>query len=160
MAQSYLRIEGINELLSTMTRSSEGLIDKEFMGEIGSYLVFKILDRTSKGKDVEGDNFEPYSPKYRLFRMKNNRPVNIVNLFFHGSMLASLTYSEYDQKVEVYFMNTFGKTPSGKPSKVSNAQKAYFLNQDREFFGISKEEERAIRQMIIRHVANVLTGEK
>ena len=159
MAQSSIRIEGLNRLLARFDRASGGLIDKELMGEIGIFLVYSILDRTSKGEDVEGKPFEPYSPKYKLFREKSGRVTNIVNLFFHGSMLSSLTHEAFRNRVELFFMNTSGKTPSGKSSNVSNPEKAFFLNKNREFFAVSRDEEETIREMIQNHVREIMAGE-
>ena len=55
-------------------------------------------------------------------------------------------------------MPTYGKTPDGRDSKVTNAQKAFFLNEKREFFAVSKEEEIAILQMIQDHLIGLLEG--
>ena len=153
MAQSSsLRIEGLNRLLAQVGRIAGNVVNKELMGDIGSFIAYSILKRTGKGKDVEGKNFEPYSPKYKLFRMKTGHPHNIVNLFYSGSMLSSLTHTAFDDKVEVYFMNTYGKAPSGRESNVSNPQKAFFLNEKREFFGINADEENDIWEMIQVHL--------
>ena len=154
MALSSLRIEGLNRLLARFDRASGGLVDEELMGEIGTFLVYSILDRTSKGEDVEGEPFEPYSPKYKLFREKSGRRTDIVNLFFHGSMLSSLTHEAFRNRVELFFMNT-----SGKDSNVSNPEKAFFLNKDREFFAVSREEEETIREMIQNHIREIMAGE-
>jgi len=154
MALSSLRIEGLNRLLARFDRASGGLVDEELMGEIGTFLVYSILDRTSKGEDVEGKPFEPYSPKYKLFREKSGRRTDIVNLFFHGSMLSSLTHEAFRNRVELFFMNT-----SGKDSNVSNPEKAFFLNKDREFFAVSREEEETIREMIQNHIREIMAGE-
>lgn len=158
MAQSTIRIEGLNRILAQLESQAGNIVTEELMDEIGLFLSHSILDRNKKGVDVEGDDFEPYSPKYKLFRMKKGRSANIVNLFFHGSMASSLTHTAFRDKVEVFFMNTYGKTPSGKESKVSNPQKAFFLNQKREFFGISSEEEGTIWEMIQDHLRRLFSG--
>lgn len=157
MAQkSAIRIEGINRLLAKLSNQSKNLINEELMGNIGEFIAFSINQRNAEGKDVEGKKFEPYSPKYRLFRIKHDHPVNIVNLFFSGSMASSLTHTAFKDKVEVYYMPTYGKTPSGKPSKVSDSSKAFFLNQKREFFGISAEEQATILSMVRDHLRRLL----
>ena len=159
MAQtSSLRIEGLNRILANLEATAGNIVNEELMDEIGFFLSQAILDRNIKGVDIEGLPFEPYSPKYTLFRIEHGREVNIVNLFFHGSMASSLTHTAFRDKVEVFFMNTFGKTPSGKSSTVSNSQKAFFLNEKREFFGISSEEEGTIWEMIQNHLRNILAG--
>lgn len=159
MARSSFRIEGINELLTSIRHQSENVINKELMDEIGAFLTSAILKRTAKGKDVEGGSFEPYSSKYKLFRMKKGLPHDKVDLFFTGSMLSSLTHTAFKDKVKIFFLKTYGKTPSGKPSKVSNPEKAYFLNRNREFFGVGESEAEKIREMINEHLRRLLNGE-
>jgi len=155
-SKSSLRIEGLNRLIAQVERTAGNIVNEELMNEIGFFLSASILQRNAEGVDVEERRFEPYSPKYKLFRLKHNHPVNIVNLFFSGSMASSLTHTAFRDRVEVYFMPTYGKTPSGKPSKVSNPEKAFFLNEKREFFGVSAEEENTIWEMIQEHLRRLL----
>jgi len=156
MAQSAFRIEGLNNVLRMVKGLAGNATSKDLMGRIGAYVVTQILQRTMRGIDIEGSPFEPYSPKYKLFRMKTGHPHDKVNLFFHGSMLSSLTYKEAKDKVEVFFMRTYGKTPYGKPSKVSNPQKAFFLNQRREFFGLSAKDEEEVERMILDNLRKII----
>jgi hypothetical protein len=151
-SQSSIRVEGLNRLIAQVNRVAGNVVNEELMGEIGTFIATSILQRTAKGQDVEGKNFEPYSPKYKLFRMKTGHKHNIVNLFYSGSMFIALTHTAFKDRVEVFFMNTYGKTPSGKASTVSNPQKAFFLNEKREFFAISADEENAIWEMIQAHL--------
>jgi len=148
-SSSAIRIEGLNRLIAQVKRIAGGITDEALMDEIGMFIIHSILQRTGKGEDVEGKLFEPYSPKYKLFRMKTGHKHNIVNLFYSGSMLSAMTHTAFNDRVEVFFMNTYGRTPKGKDSKVSNPQKAFFLNEKREFFAISSEEENSIWQMIV-----------
>ena len=156
--RSSLRIEGINRLIAQIERVSGNVVNEELMDEIGFFLSTSILQRNIKGEDVEGRPFEPYSPKYKLFRMKHNHPANIVNLFFSGSMASALTHTAFRDRVEVYFMPTYGRTPSGKSSNVTNAQKAFFLNEKREFFAVSEEEQIVILRMVQEHLTGLLEG--
>jgi len=156
MAQSAFRIEGLSNVLRMVKGLAGNATSKDLMGRIGAYIVTQILQRTGRGVDVDSRPFEPYSSKYKLFRMKAGRPHDKVNLFFHGSMLSSLTYKEAKDKVEVFFMRTYGKTPYGKPSKVSNPQKAFFLNQNREFFGISARDEAEVERMILDNLRRII----
>jgi len=157
-SRSSLRIEGINRLIAQIERVSGNVVTEELMDEIGFYLTAAILQRNIEGEDVDGKPFEPYSPKYKLFRMKHNHPANIVNLFFSGSMASSLTHTAFRDRVEVYFMPTYGRTPSGKDSNVTNSEKAYFLNEKREFFAASREEEFDILEMVRDHLTGLLEG--
>lgn len=159
MAQSAFRIEGLNRLLYRIRQQSGNVVNKELMSEIGHYVVNEILDRTAKGKDVDGNDFEPYSPKYRLFRIKHGRQTDKVNLFWHGTMTSALTHTAFKEKVKIFFMKTYGKDPYGKASKVSSPEKAFFLNQKREFFALSEEDYNAIREMINEHLNRLLNGE-
>ena len=154
--KSSIRVEGLNRLIAQVNRVAGNIANEQLMGEIGAFIEFSILQRTAKGEDVEGKRFEPYSPKYKLFRRKTGHKYNIVNLFYSGSMLSALTHTAFKDRVEVYFMNTYGKTPRGKPSTVSNPQKAFFLNEKREFFAISADEENAIWEMIQAHLRRLL----
>ena len=100
-SRNSIRIEGINRLIAQIERISGNVVDEELMDEIGFYLSQAILRRNIEGEDVDGKPFEPYSPKYKLFRMKHNHPANIVNLYFSGSMASSLTHTAFRDKVEV-----------------------------------------------------------
>ena len=73
-------------------------------------------------------------------------------------MLSSLTSTVFNDRVEIFFMNTYGKSPSGKPSKVSNPQKAFFLNQNRRFFAVSDREQSTIQGMVHAHLKRLLEG--
>jgi len=159
-SRSSLRIEGLNRLVAQFKRVAGNAVNEDLMDKIGFFLSTSILQRNIEGVDVDNKSFEPYSPKYKLFRMKHDHPANIVNLFFSGSMASSLTHTAFRDKVEVYFMPTYGKTPSGKSSKVSNPEKAFFLNEKREFFGVSAEEENTIREMIQEHIRRLFNEEE
>lgn len=104
------------------------------MSEIGMFLQSRIKIRTSKGKDVDGTPFEPYNPAYALFRQKKGHPTDKVTLFFTGSMMSSMTYDATNSKVRLFFMNTEDKT------EAKNPKKAFFLNEKREFFAMSRED--------------------
>ena len=151
-----LFVDGIDRVLELIENISSDMFNSELMEEIGNYVVFSILNRTGEGKDVNGNPFAPYSPRYKMFRLKHGHPVDKVNLFFSGSMLSSLTYSVFDDRLEIFFMPTYGRTPSGKISKASDAEKAYYLNKQREFFGVSDEDRRKVQRMIQDHLTHVV----
>lgn len=159
MAQRSLHIKGLNSLIAHFDRASGGLVDKELMGEIGTYLANAILGRTAVGEDAKGNPFEPYSPKYALFRQKTGYPTNVVDLFYSGSMLSSLTHEAFEKRVELFFMNTHGVGRDGKQRKASNAEIAFHLNEKREFFAVSSEEEEQIFQMVQNHIQEILAGD-
>lgn len=147
-----IEIRGLDDLIERLDRASIDMLNSQLMGEIGTYIIFAIERRTAKGKDVEGRNFEPYSPRYKLFRQRTGHPVDKVNLFYSGSMMSSMTMDQTDSQVRVFFMNTQDR------SGTSNPLKAYFLNKDRRFFAISVEEQRKIVQMIRANAERLLGG--
>lgn len=154
--KNFIRIDGIDQLLAHIRSVRGETVDRETLEDIAFYLEQSILTRTGEGKDVSGKYFQPYSPSYRLFRMSKGRPVDKVRLMFWGTMLGALTHTTYKDRVELFFMNTRGKSPSGKPSKVSSPQKAYYLHKKRKFFGISREERERIMGFLRTHLRNLL----
>jgi hypothetical protein len=68
-----------------------------------------------------------------------------------------MTYEVKGDKVELFFMSTSGPDPRGGPSKVTNPQKAYFVNKKRKFFAISDAEREKIIEMTREHVNELLS---
>jgi len=120
--------------------------DARVMDEVGLMLIARIQARTAEGRDVDGNTFEPYSPKYRLFRERTGRTGRKVNLFYTGSMMSSMTHTATKDMVTLFFANT--QDPSGTP----NPLKAYFLHQHRRFFAMSGEDRLMAMQIIRNHV--------
>jgi len=113
------------------------------MGEIGMFLMTRIKTRTAAGVDVNKSAFKPYSASYAFFRQKKGRPIDKVDLFFTGSMMSSMTYTTTADQTRVFF------APSQDRSGQSNPAKAYYLNQKREFFGISEEDRKQIGSLVL-----------
>lgn len=163
---AYIDIEGLDLLkvkLTDLIRSFS--LSKRLMSEIGTFVMTKIKLRTSEGKDVNRKEFEPYSDSYALFRKKEGYPTDKVDLFFTGSMMSSMDYESSPDHVKIYFQNTSGKAPSssrkkkkGKPSgprksrEAKNPEKAFWLNEDREFFALSGDDERDISNMVSAYI--------
>lgn len=101
------------------------------MKDLGNEARRLILDRTSRGKDVDGDPFDPYSKSYNRTRAKKGLPTEIVDLFFRGTMLSALTYTAGELEVKLFFLSTFDS------EGVRNDAKAYYNNERREFFALS-----------------------
>jgi hypothetical protein len=158
MAQSAtIRFEGLDELLALIRAlSRRNVISNSLLSEIGLYIESSILLRTAAGKDANGKFFEPYSPKYRLFRSEQGRPINRVDVNFFGTMLSSLTHTVFDDRVEVFFMRTYGKDARGKSSDVSSPEKAYFLNKQRKFFALGKKDRAVIGKMIRAEIRKII----
>lgn len=153
MAKS-VRIVGIDDVSLKLSRLRKGLEDaSSLMGEIGSYLIQDILIRTSKGRDVEGLPFEPYSKSYAKVRADRDLPTNRVDLFFTGQMTSALTYKEAKTQVRLFFMNTPRRGTPKKDggftsSKATNAEIAFYNNEIRKFFAISPEQRRYVKRLV------------
>jgi hypothetical protein len=113
------------------------------MGEIGMFLMTRIKTRTAAGVDVNGSEFKPYSAPYAFFRQQKGRPIDKVDLFFTGSMLSSMTYTATADQTRIFF------SPTQDRSGMSNPSKAFWLNQKREFFGISEEDRKQIGTLVL-----------
>jgi hypothetical protein len=153
MPRDVIEIRGLNELVSRLDDVSQNVFERRLMAEIGEYIIFRIEKHTAQGKDVEGRNFEPYSPRYKLFRRKTGHPVDKVNLFYSGSMMSSMTRTETDNESKVFFM------PTTDRSGASNPLKAYALNKKRRFFAIGVVEQQKIIDMVREHAEQLLLGE-
>lgn len=116
---------------------------KTLMSEIGFFLMSRIKERTSAGKDVDGTPFAPYSAKYAFFRQKKGRPIDKVDLFFSGSMMSSMTMEAEESSVRVFFM------PTQDRSGTSNPAKAFWLNKKRQFFAISEKDQQDISTVVL-----------
>jgi len=138
-SEEFIRIDGATRVQVIIEGMEAAIATRPMMLEIGEFIRFRIQARTAEGKDVKGNLFAPYSPQYRLFREKTGHPVNKVNLFYTGSMMGSMAVAETSNQARVYFLNT-----QGPGSKARNPEKAYYLNQKREFFALSAEDIRGI----------------
>ena len=114
------------------------MVGLEFMDKIMNqaalFFMDTIKDRTLKGKNVDGQSFSPYSNKYKLLREDKGLPSRVVDLFFTGSMMASMSYEIKDNDMHIYFLPTRDKKGSLNPAKASG------LNKKREFFALSLSE--------------------
>lgn len=124
--------------------------DRSLLTEIGEYMRFRIQKRTAEGKDVDGKAFEPYSPAYAAYRDETGHPSGTVNLFFTGSMMSSMDFDIAAGKVEMFFQGT--QDPSG----VSNAAKAFWLNEKRTFFSLSEDDVQGITDIVNEYYNKVI----
>jgi len=136
------KIKGIREVTAKFLNIKKVFRNRALFERVGAFMKFSIDKRTSAGEDVQGNDFKPYSPLYAMFRKKTGHSTSKVNLRYTGSMMSALTYEATPEGVRIYFMPTHDK------KGVSNPMKAFFLNEEREFFGISKEEVELITAMV------------
>lgn len=147
---NVVTIIGMRGLLRRWRYMRHDIATNRLMREVGLFLTSQIQIRTAEGKDVEDRRFMPYSPAYRLFREKSGRSGSKVNLFFTGSMMSAMTFEETDDTVRLFFQNT------SDPSGARNPLKAYFLNQEREFFALSEEDRQGALEIVDDHIRRVL----
>jgi hypothetical protein len=122
-------------------RILRGIItENQILDRIGNFLVAANKTRTLAGKDVRGRPFKPYSDRYRFWRSRHGYGTT-PDLYLSGSMLGSMTYRVEKEQVRVFFMP--GKDRKG----VSNPAKAFWLQKDRQFFGIGEHEAQKIIDM-------------
>jgi len=174
MSNTSIDIKGLDIVTKKLTRLLKSVDDtSKLMGEIGEFLNFSILARTSpkavggsgKGSDISGVPFESYSTSYQKLREAKDLPTD-VDLFFTGQMTSALIYEKTKEQVKLFFMDTPRKASDGSTkttkvfgsggSKASNAEVAYYVNEIREFFGISAEERIAITKMVEDYIDKVL----
>lgn len=159
-------IKGLDIITKEWGRAILKLADTSgLMNEIGNFLTFSLLDRTSKGEDVEGIPFDDYSFSYEKLREAKMLPTE-VDLFFTGQMLSSLTYEATKEQVKLFFMDTPRRASDGSrktdrvfgkgSGKHSNAEIAYYVNEIREFFDISSEEMVEITNMVEDFISDIL----
>jgi hypothetical protein len=131
----------IGRITKALDLIQKNLFSKKLSTEIGMFAMFRIKKRTSEGKDVDSQDFEPYSPAYAKFRRAEGHPADKVNLFFSGSMLSSMSQREREKETTIFFL------PTKDQNDVSNPEKAFWLNQKREFFALSEEDIRLINRI-------------
>lgn len=114
--------------------------------------IVMILDRTEKGKGYN-NRFKPYNPQYARSkaqgwpRTKTRRafggdPSGKVNLMVSGNMLSSIK-SKVDKPnltAELGF------------SRATEAQKAYWNNRTRPFFGFNQREQNFLRKFFYKRL--------
>lgn len=152
MANRVEIIVGSDVIRRRLTSIRSGIFSKMMMKEIGEFLRTKIKVRIQAGKDINGRSFKPYSTRYKIFREKHGRSTNFVNLTFTGSMLSAMDYTATDDSVRLFFQNTTDK------KGVRNPIKAFGLQQDRDFFGISSQDRAGIMEIIRRYLRRALSG--
>jgi hypothetical protein len=151
MAQDPIEIRGLTELIQRFGHAEENVLSKSLMSEIGARVIFWIQRRTASGVDVTGRRFKKYTPQYKLFREKEGRSGDTVNLFFTGSMMSSMDHSATEYTAKVFFQNT------SDTSGTSNPLKAFALNQERRFFALSTQEQDEIEEMVSEHIGELLS---
>jgi hypothetical protein len=147
MAQNEITLEGWKDVISRLQKVGLDLKSRQLFARMGIAVQFAIKDRVFvKGLDVENKPMRPYSPKYKKKREKRGLPTEHVDFMYDGGMWSAFTHAVTEDQLEIFFLNTQDK------NGVSNAAKAFFLNEDRNWFGLTPEEEQLARDVYQDHL--------
>jgi hypothetical protein len=141
-------VVGVEDVLKRLSRLKNVPTKQatRMVSEIAELSIYKILDRTSRGVDVNETAFKPYTPKYALLRQEKGLPVDKVDLTVSGMMLSSITYEANKREARIFFQNVTDRTGTSVPMK------AYFLNEQREFFSISESDKKQALEIVERYI--------
>ena len=76
---------------------------REDMAAVGQAIMRRIVDRTARGVDAEGNPFAPYTPEYAEAKRKGIRSSGTVDLSVSGEMLRNMTMEATDKTVSLFF---------------------------------------------------------
>lgn len=150
MAVNPVQAIGLQRLIKKFRYFGRQVFSERLMNEIGMFAISQIQIRTAEGTDVKGRPFAPYSPRYRMFKKGKGSAGDKVNLFLTGSMMGSMTHDATEDTTRIFFMNTEDRSGTKNPAK------AFFLNQKRNFFALSKEDQEGISRMLQEHLEALL----
>lgn len=145
-----VKIVGGERVRLKLKNLPKNILSKAIMSEIGSFLMTSIKTRTLTGYDFKDRRFKKYSPKYKFLRNKKGLPTNIVDLFFTGSMMSSMTFEAQKEEVRLFFMSTTDKHGS------VNSEKAFYVNRLRKFFALSVDDAKEVNRLLQEHVRKTL----
>lgn len=150
MATTEIKLTGLPNIRTILEHIHDTSFGYQMMGEIGMFAMFQIKKRTIKGQDVDGLSFKPYNPFYAKARVKDGYKPKPVDLTRTGSMLSSMTYESDKDSVDIFFMNTTDNTGARNPDK------AFWNNEDREFFALSEDEVEGIMKIVDKYYRKVM----
>lgn len=151
----------LTEILTVLQRFSVAVLGNvKLFTNIGNYVRESIKKRTvERGRGPSGPWPPPYnlySPRYEEFREEQGYPIDQVYLDYTGSMWGALTQEATEAMVRVFFAPRMAKAVRVKAvkskttgrkkerrtiqPKVTDAEKAFHLHQDRPFFLLSQEQ--------------------
>lgn len=149
-------IRGEERLIRRLTRLARGISSRQILDQIGAYLTTSIKTRVqARHEGADGQPLEPYTPKYRLWRTKMGYGT-AVDLTLTGSMFNSLDHKTYAEEVRIFFMPGSGKSLRGK--SIPNAAKAFYLQENRNFFGYTHQDVATILQLYRVNIGELLRG--
>lgn len=145
-----IELRGVPTIARKIRRLEKSAFSYLMMREIGVFAISEIKQRTILGEDASGISFKPYSKAYAKWREKKGYKSRPVDLSLTGSLLSAMTFTSDKDTTNIFFLNTSDPTGSRNP------EKAFFLNQDREFFALSSKDVRGIVKIFNRYYKKVL----
>jgi hypothetical protein len=76
---------------------------REDMVAVGQMIRQRIVERTARGVDAEGQPFAPYVTEYADAKRKELRSAGTVDLTVSGEMLRAITLEATDKTVSLFF---------------------------------------------------------
>lgn len=120
----------------------------EGMGVAVADAAFDIVQRTTKGVDVNDKSFKDYSPQYKKYRAeKLKRPTGVVNLQVTGQMLAAIRQTISKKESKVVGIIDFGDE--------TNRKKAQGNSRYRDFFGLSDKQVKKIIETVNEYLKGI-----
>lgn len=79
------------------------LTTRDDMLAVGDLIRRRIMERTARGVDAQGQPFAPYSDDYRDRKREELGATGGVDLMVSGEMLRAMTLEATDKKVTIFF---------------------------------------------------------
>lgn len=152
MATANIKLTGIKGISRKITKLLDTPFMRRMLSDIGMFGLKRIKERTLSGEDAQGIDFKPYADQYAKERAKAGFPVKPVDLTRSGSMLSAMTYDTGKEHIDFFFMNT------SDPTGAKNPEKAFYLQQDREFFALSKSDIKGMLKIVDKYYNKVIRG--
>ena len=148
------------------------LKNQRFFARIGEHVQYIVAKRTVEehrspaGAHAKG-SWDEYSEGHREFRRRYGAEnLDKVDLTLTGGMFGALTFEATDDMVRIFFASTVGrpyvlKAEPGKKKrtvqqKATEAQKAFYLHQDRPFFLLADSEVKEIVRLYEKYVTKAI----
>lgn len=146
-------LTGDKELNLHLGYMEQNFIRKKLLNEIGAFVDMTVKTRTvDDQEDVSGLGMPSYSPYWEHVREEAGLQSDTVDLFFTGSMFASLKHKAGKDSVTSYFLPTVDK------NNTSNPEKAYYSDEKFAFFGLDSQNRNDILEIVDEHVKQVIRG--
>jgi len=133
--------EGVERALDRIDAALEPMPGD--LDEAAMMLVQRIISRTERGVDADGNPFAPYASSTARDRSRRGRRTQRVTLSDTGKLMAAITHRVSGGAAEVYFSNR------------TRGRIAHWLNEgtrrmpQRRFFAASERDEEDIARLLV-----------